>query len=341
MEKALMPVTCAVSSQIEISERAMGSSKSITIIVPVYNESSNIGPFLASMLQLKNTVDLGLEVLFVDDGSSDDSVKQIKNLGTNSKELSIALLELSRNFGKEAAVSAGLSQARGDAVVIIDCDLQHPPELIPVMVQRWREGVEVVATRRVQSGNPSWRRAIGSTVFHWGMRLLSDLKAQRGMTDFCLMDKEVVTVLNLLTERNRLVRGLIDWVGYRREVIEFAASHRSGGESGFSYSRLFELAINALVSFSLRPLRFTAALGAGTTALASALFVVALVDRFFVHWLNISNLAMVAIFNSLLIGIVLFALGIVAIYIGHVQSEVLNRPLFIVRRRWNSNVEHG
>jgi len=308
--------------------------KKITILVPTYNEARNAPLLYGELVRLtERNPGYAFEFLFVDDGSRDDTVSVVEGIARGDRR--VKFLELSRNFGKESALSAGIQEADCDALVMMDADLQHPPELVDEFIRKWEEGFEIVSTKRLEIRNRSLVKRLGSRVFYKLINAMSDTKMVSGTTDFRLIDRVVIRELKKFTERNRMVRGLIDWMGFKKTYVEFKAPDRLHGEAGYTLRKLFNLAINSFTSFSLFPLRIAGYMGILISAIFGVLFVFMLVDRYFIGLYNFSPISYVIVVNSFLIGIVLIALGFIALYIGHIYTEVTNRPLFIVRKRTN------
>lgn len=307
------------------------SHRRITLLVPIFNESGNIRALVqetdAALAFLHR---FEFSYLFVDDGSTDESVHLLETLaGEDSR---IGVLELSRNFGKELALTAGLNAVDADAVVIMDADLQHPPAYIPEMIRLWEEGWEIVATKRIRSEKQPLLRRFGSHVFYWLLNSISPFKMEPNTTDFRLLDRVVVESLRKFTETNRMVRGLIDWMGYRKTFIEFEAPSRRAGAAGYTYGRLFRLAIDSFTSFSLVPLKVAGYTGILVTSMFGLLLTFMAVDKFSWNTMGFTPLAFVIVTNVIMNGIVLVCLGLVALYIGHIHTEVIGRPLYLVRK---------
>jgi dolichol-phosphate mannosyltransferase len=301
----------------------------VSLVVPVYNEAKNL-PLLVARFDQVTRDDCRWEYVFVNDGSPDDSLTVLRRLqATNAR---IRIVDLSRNFGKEAALSAGLAHARGDAVISIDADLQHPPELIPQFVDHWKRGAEVVVTIREQTEEPSLVRRAGSALFYWLLARMSEVEVVGKSTDFRLLDRRVVNEFVKLGDRDRLVRGLVDWLGFRRVCVTFRAPARIHGESTFSYRRLVSLFFNGIMAHSSAPLKWVGILGVLTTVVFSVILVVALVLQAVAPTvLNVRPIALVTLGITVLMGIVLTALGVVAVYVARIYAEVVRRPLYIVR----------
>ena len=308
----------------------------ISIVVPVYRESKNLLPLHQRLKEVCGAMTADhFSFIFVNDGSPDDSLDVLRGLAISDTRVQV--LDLSRNFGKEIALTAGVHAAESaDAVICIDADLQHPPELIPTLIARWREGYDVVATVRTELDRQPLLKRVGSHVFYWLMRRISGVSMVSQTTDFRLYDRRVVRAFMQATERQRMFRGIMDWMGFRRVYVEFQAGARTQGEAGYSYSKLIGLAINSITAFSLWPLRLTGYLGVLIT-LSSGLLLLWMLGNFFLHGrLDYTPLAMAVVANTFLIGVVLMAIGLVALYIGTIHTEVINRPLYVVRERIHS-----
>lgn len=309
-------------------------NKHLTIVIPVFNEEKNILPVFEALKNVMAGLPYAWDVLFVDDGSRDGSLGQLRLLSDAQQEAHY--LELSRNFGKEAATTAGLAHAKGDGVILMDADLQHPPELIRDLAQHWEAGADVVVGIRVQNQGEGVVKRWGSKLFYRIMDAMSETELQSGETDFRLIDRRVVDQFNALTERNRMTRALLNWLGYRRVNVPFTANARTEGLAGYSHWKLVRLATQAFVANSLFPLKIAGYLGILITitsgALGAFMFFVKFVARD--QWgFNFSGPAFLAVMILFLIGIVLVCLGLVALYIGSIHAEVANRPLFIVREK--------
>ncbi len=305
----------------------------IAIIVPVYREARNLLPLFKRLEEVTGTLPrYQWEYILINDGSPDNSLDILRQLAAIDERVKV--LDLSRNFGKEIALTAGAHEAKSaDAVICIDADLQHPPELIPTLVGKWVEGYDVVVTIRTSIERQPLLKRIGSHVFYWLMGKLSGLPIKSQTTDYRLYDKKVVAAFNQTTERERMFRGIMDWMGFRRVYVEFQADPRTEGAPGYSYRKLVGLALNSITSFSLWPLRLTGLLGLVITMISSLLLAWMLLNFLIKSHFQYTVLAMVVVANTFLTGVVLMAIGLVAIYIGTIHTEVINRPLYVVRER--------
>ena len=309
--------------------------KKISIVVPVFNEAGNI---LNLHSRFENVVaslpQFEWEYIFVNDGSSDHSFEILCTLASTNKKIKV--LDFSRNFGKEIALTAGAHEAEySDALICIDADLQHPPELIPILIAKWGEGADIVVTIRTETEKQPIFRKVGSCLYYWLMRKMSGIDLKAKTTDFRLYDKKVVKAFMRATERERMFRGIMDWMGFRRAYVEFKADARVEGHAVYSYAKLWRLAVNSLTAFSLWPLRLAGYLGVLISSISGALFLWMLVNYLALKIWIYTPIAIVVVINTFLIGIVLMALGLVALYVGIIHTEVINRPLYIVRERLN------
>jgi len=303
----------------------------IALVVPAYNESKNLRPFLDLVNQTtENLCGYFWEYIFVDDGSSDKTWELIEDLARTDPR--VKGVSLSRNFGKEIALTAGMELAGDvDALIFIDADMQHPPHVIADLVAQWKNGYQIVATKR-ETIQYSMTRKIGTRFFYFMLDRFSDLKLQPRGTDFRLLDRGVLKVLKTFEERTRFFRGLIDWMGFKKTFVTFSAPDRANGESAFRLGNLTRMAVNSFTTFSLLPLRVTGWLGLTVVSLSLAVLFYMVITQFFFAQVY-TPLAYFVVFNTLLFGVVLVSLGLIALYIGHIHTEVIRRPLYIVQNR--------
>ena len=310
--------------------------KIISIVIPIFNEEQNIPLLTERVISVLSATKYDYELIFVDDGSIDGSANAIDKLtATNPR---IKSLELSKNFGKESATSAGIHVAIGDAVIMIDADLQHPPELIRQLIEKWEAGADVVIGVRTKNKDTDIVKKIGSFFYYKIINSISDTYIKSGSTDFRLLDRKVVDEFNKFTEHDRITRGLIDWLGFRREYVEFVADKRLKGKASYSKLKLVKLALSSSVSHSFFPLKIAGYLGAFILTVFGIGGLIVFTELYVFHdyfkW-HIVSTAQLAILMIFFIGVVLACLGLVAIYIGSIKSEVSNRPLYIVREKMN------
>jgi len=313
----------------------------INVVIPVHNEENNLKLFHEKLECITNQcLEFTWEYIFINDGSPDKSFEILREIASCNNNVKV--LDFSRNFGKEIALTAGVHIAKencADAVICMDADLQHPPELIPELIKQWQGGAEIVATKRTGIDKQPIIRKLGSYFYYWIMAKITGLNMVSQTTDFRLYDKKVIEAFCLTTERERMFRALMDWLGFKKVYVEFHADARNGGETSYSYKKLWQLAINSITTFSLWPLRLTGYLGVLITASSSILLVWMILAQVFSGMGFFTPLAIVVVANTFLIGIVLMAIGLVALYIGNIHTEVINRPLYVVRERLNCKNE--
>jgi len=305
----------------------------ISVVVPIHNEAPNIPMLYQELNTHTRALPYRFEFIFVDDGSSDESTELIQKL--SNKDRRVQLIEFARNFGKEAAVSAGLHSANGSAAVILDADLQHPPSLINKFISAWRQGADVVVGIKRYSRYEGRFKRWSSDMFYRLLGMVSHTNITPHASDYRLIDKKVINVFCEMTEHNRITRGIIDWLGFRRRYIHFEAPPRKAGTASYGYRQLFKLAFNSITAYSLLPLKLAGYLGGFILATAAPLGIFLLVMTYPLqdpwHW-NITGTALLAVLILVLIGMVLACIGLVAMYIAHIHAEVTNRPLYVVRK---------
>ncbi len=302
---------------------------SISCVVPAYNESENLPRLLPLLMaQLRRLAD-HWEIIVVDDGSRDATVASLQPwLG----ESGVVCLALSRNFGKEAALGAGLDHARGDVVVTMDADLQHPVELLEPMLRSWREGVDMVYAVRADRSEESAFKRLGARVFYSLLKFGSSIDIPPHAGDFRLMDRCVVDALCALPERTRFMKGLYAWVGYRSHAIEFVPPPRMAGSSGFGLRALFSLAASGITAFSNLPLRLASGLGTVLAILAMGYGTWVIIDHY-LHGSDVAGWATIVVGLMFFSGVQLLFIGVLGEYLGRVYEEVKLRPRYIVARR--------
>lgn len=301
----------------------------LSVVVPFYNEAANVEPFFRRLEPVMDGLGASWEAICVNDGSSDATFASLA--AQHQRRPAIKVIDFSRNFGKEAALSAGFAAARGRAVIPIDGDLQHPPELIPALVAKWRDGYEMVyAARRTRDDQDFLSRQF-SRAFYWLFDKLTDTKLPRDAGDFRLLDRQVVDVLNRMPERNRFMKGIFAWVGFRQVGVPFDAAERHSGKSKMVRWRLIRFALAGLTAFSNFPLRVWGVVGAAISA-AAFLYIVVRLVRTLIYGIDIPGYESLIMTVLFLGGTQLLTLGIIGDYIGRMFDEVKGRPLYIVRR---------
>lgn len=303
----------------------------LSIVVPCYNEEESIRDThrrLADALAV--LPDVTWEIVYVDDGSADGTAGQLRTI--QSSDTRIRVVRLSRNFGHQIAVTAGLEHAAGDAVVIIDADLQDPPEVIEQMLARWREGYDVVYGRRLNRSGETRFKVASAKYFYRLLDRLSEIEVPLDVGDFRLIDRKVVRALHEMPEQARFLRGMVAWAGFRQVAVDYDRAPRVAGTTKYSFWKMVSLAVGALSSFSIKPLRLAVWMGFVASGIALTGVVYALVVRLFTaNWVP----GWAALFIAVLFvgGVQLISLGIIGEYVGRIYNEVKRRPLFLVAER--------
>ena len=299
----------------------------ISCVVPAFNEADNLGPLMQALLPVLQALTPRWEVIVVDDGSTDATPLAILPW---LRRPGVRYLRLSRNFGKEAALTAGIDHAEGDVVVLLDADLQHPPAMIAQMLEAWRQGADMVCTARASRKDEAWRKQLGSRLFYRLVNASLATKIPVDAGDFRLMDRQVVDALKRLTERNRFMKGLYAWVGFDTVVLPYVPAPRHAGRSTFSLRSLSRLAFTGITAFTNLPLRLWSAVG-GATALAALLFGLWIVIEDFFVGHPVPGWATLVAGVAFTAGMQLLSIGILGEYIGRIFDEVKQRPIYIVR----------
>jgi polyisoprenyl-phosphate glycosyltransferase len=302
----------------------------LSIVVPVYNEELVLEAFHSRLLQTLLPLGEPFEVIFVDDGSADSSPAMIDSIVRSDPRFKA--LHFSRNFGHQPAVTAGLRAAQGQCTVVMDADLQDPPAVIPEMLERWREGFSIVyAERAKRRGTPLIMRSAYS-IFYRALARISDVEVPLDTGDFCLMDKQVVDLLNMLPERNRYVRGLRAWLGFSQTAIPYERPGRYAGETKYPFRRLVGLAVDGVLSLSKAPLRLSMYFGFFASSVSFLLGVFYIGERLAGTTHAARGYASTIVVVLFLGGVQLICLGVIGEYIGRIYDEVKQRPLYIVSR---------
>ncbi|HDH52979.1 MAG TPA: glycosyltransferase [Nitrospirae bacterium] len=299
-----------------------------SVVVPVFNEEENLKELYGRLKDVLEGMNRQYEVIFVDDGSEDKSLEIIKMLASSDK--AVKYRALTRNFGHEASSTAGLDIAKGDVVVLMDADLQDPPELIPQMLKLWQEGNQLVYARRLRRYGENIFRRVSAKFFYRLIALISDSEIPVDTGDFRLMDRAVVNDFLKCREQNRFVRGLTSWVGYKQAALNFERDRRFAGESKYNTFKLLLLMLDVITGFSIKPLRVATALGFLVTVLSMVMVCVIVIQKFFFN-LNIQGYALLVTGLFFMGGVQMFFLGIIGEYIGKIYRQVQGRPLYLVK----------
>nr|WP_314399039.1 glycosyltransferase family 2 protein [uncultured Campylobacter sp.] len=303
------------------------NNPTISIIAPCYNEEETIEPFLRRIEEILAQINESYEIVFIHDGSKDNTLNVLLNAKQNFKN--IRIINFSRNFGKEAALTAGLDKARGEAAIPIDVDLQDPPELIKELVAKWREGYDVVLAKRADRTSDSFAKRVSADLFYKLNGKISNVDIPNNVGDFRLMSKRVVEALKQLPENQRFMKGLFAWVGFKTTVIEYVREKREAGQSSFNGWKLWNFALDGITSFSTLPLRIWLYIGALVSFL-SFLYGSFIILKTLIFGVDLPGYASLAVIMLFLGGIQLIGIGILGEYIGRIYSESKRRPSYII-----------
>ncbi|MBE9029144.1 glycosyltransferase family 2 protein [filamentous cyanobacterium LEGE 11480] len=299
-----------------------------SIVIPVYNEAENLAELQRRLSAVMAQLDGPTECVLVNDGSRDTSLAQMRQL--RQQDPRFCYVSLARNFGHQIAVTAGLHHVRGQAVIIMDADLQDPPELIPEMLAAWRSGFAVVYAKRRQRRSESWFKRLCAYGFYRVLRQLSDVDIPTDSGDFCLLDRQVVTALNAMPERVRYLRGLRSWVGYRQTAIAFERDPRYAGSVKYTFRKSLKLATNGIVSFSQVPLRLSTYVGLLAACVAIFMVCLILYWRLFIPNSPLTGFTLILVAIFFLGAVQLVSIGILGEYVGRIYEEVKGRPLYTI-----------
>ncbi|MEJ8854751.1 glycosyltransferase family 2 protein [Variovorax robiniae] len=300
----------------------------LSIIIPVFNEAEAILPFLSEISKTVKSLPIQYELIFVNDGSTDSTLQTL--LQEQEKDHSIRIIDLSRNFGKEAALTAGLTAAKGDAIVPIDVDLQDPPEIIIEMLGKWKEGYEVVLGRRINRNSDSWAKRSTANWFYRLHNRIAQPRLPEDVGDFRLMDRKVVIALNRLFESHRFMKGLFAWVGFRTTIVDYVRAPRFNGTSKFNGWKLWNFAIEGITSFSTSPLRIWTYVGL-IVSFAAFAFGAFISLRTAIYGVDVPGYASIVVAVTFIGGLQLTGIGVLGEYLGRAYIETKRRPIFIVR----------
>jgi len=306
--------------------------KKISIITPFYNEEEGVDHFYKALrLVFSQIEEMEFEVICVDDGSSDDTLEKL--ISITEKDHHFQVIELSRNFGKEAALTAGIDVATGDAIIPIDADLQDPPELIHKMIKEWLNGAEVVLARRIDRSSDSFLKRKTAEIFYRMHNRLSSIQIPENVGDFRLMDRIVVDALKQLPEQHRFMKGLFAWVGFKTVTLDYVRNPRKAGETKFSGWKLWNFALEGITSFSATPLKFWSYLG-GIGALVTFFYAMFIVSRTLIYGVDIPGYASLLVAVLFFGSLQLISVGMLGEYIGRIYMETKSRPLYLIRKHY-------
>ncbi|MFK8102294.1 MAG: glycosyltransferase family 2 protein [Saprospiraceae bacterium] len=306
----------------------------ISVVIPIYNEADNILPLTQRLRAVMQQMNLSYEFIFINDGSKDNSLAVIKTLASTAT--SIKYLDLSRNFGHQIAVMAGLDEALGKAVVIIDADLQDPPELILDLYQKMQEGYEVVYAKRKKRKGESTAKRWTAHLFYRFLSSITPIDIPLDTGDFRIIDQKVVKILRQMPEQNKYLRGQIAWIGFNQSFVSYERQHRNAGDTGYTFSKMLRLAWDAVTGFSNFPLKVVSYFGFITSIIAFLVMLFTLYSRLVLKAATVPGWASLMISVLFIGGVQMIAIGIIGEYLSRVNQNVRNRPLYIVK---DSNIE--
>ncbi|QDH16855.1 glycosyltransferase family 2 protein [Swingsia samuiensis] len=305
----------------------------LSLIAPFYNEGSGVDYFFEKISPVLHDIqNIEWEIVCVDDGSSDDTLERL--IAYSQKDTSVKVIEFSRNFGKEAAMTAGLDVSTGEAVIIIDADLQDPPELIQQMIQEWRNGAEVVLGRRIDRSSDSAAKRLTASWFYKAHNKLAKPKIPENVGDFRLMSREVVDALKELPERQRFMKGLYAWVGFKTVTLDYVRANRNVGETKFSGFALWNFALEGFTSFSTTPIRVWTYIGFAI-AVISLVYGAFIFLRTLMYGNHIPGYASIFFAVTFLGSIQIISIGMLGEYVGRIYMETKHRPIYIIRKKYN------
>lgn len=302
--------------------------KKISFVVPVFNEEENIHEFYRRLTQVMAPLPYDYEILFIDDGSKDRTSQLIRELA--EKDPNVQGYVFARNFGHQLALTCGLDQATGDAVISMDGDLQHPPEMVPELLKKWEEGFEIVQTVRKATEDATWFKNITSRLYYKLINSMSEVRITPGGSDFRLMDRKAVDALNRFRERARFIRGMVNNLGFRYTTLEFVAPPRFAGHSKFNLRKMLRFALDGITAFSRVPLRLALYVGC-IAGLGSILLIGHVIYVKYIFQDAVPGWTTLAAAEFFLGGVELIGIGIVGEYVGRIFDEVKQRPLYIIR----------
>jgi dolichol-phosphate mannosyltransferase len=306
----------------------MTLQKKISVVIPSFNEEGNINIIVKALNEVLQKLNYRYELIFVDDGSSDKTLRILQEISSNDSN--VFYIELSRNFGHQNALKAGLDLASGDCIITMDGDMQHPPEMIPQLVEKWEEGFDIVYTRRLEDKNLPAFKKITSKYFYKFINYISEIKIEEGTADFRLMDNKVSTVFFAFSENELFIRGLVNWVGFRQFAIDYKPAERFSGNSKYTVKKMMQFALKGITSFSIRPLYISIFLGISLFFL-SLVFYILYVFYSIYYGHVISGWASVIFTIVIFGGLNLIVLGIIGVYVGKLFMQSKQRPNYLIR----------
>lgn len=306
----------------------MKEKKLITILIPAYNEEAVLNMLYERLSNIINTTtNYNFEILFINDGSTDKTLNRIKKL--RNTDTRVCYLNLSRNYGKEIAMIAGLDYSKGDAVIIIDADLQDPPELIPEMIQYWEQGYDDVYAKRKSRKGETWLKKFTSKMYYRTLQHVTKIEIQKDTGDFRLLDRRCVEALKQFRESQRYTKGLFSWIGYNKKEILYERDPRAAGKTKWNYKKLIDLSIDGLTSFTTAPLRWSVLIGL-LISIIGFIYMLVVIFKTLIYGVDVPGYASTMVVMLFLGGIQLIFLGIIGEYLGRAFYETKNRPLYFI-----------
>lgn len=299
--------------------------KQITMVIPAYNEAANVVHIVEAIDKIVKGLDYDFEFMFIDDGSTDDTYARLVDLAERRNDINV--IKFSRNFGKEAALCAGLNYCKSDAAIILDADLQHPPHIIQGMIYEWEQGAHVVDAVKIVRQKENIVKRVLSLSFYRLMHMLTGINLT-GASDYKLLDRKAIEILNTLEEKNRFFRGLTSWVGFRHSRIEFRVEERKEGVTKWNLMRLIKLSLDAITSYTSKPLHVVTLFGLFTLAFSVLLGLQTLYNKLYGH--AVSGFTTVILILLLMSSIIMISIGVLGLYLSRIFNEVKNRPIYIV-----------
>jgi len=313
-----------------MNHAATSSQKLISVIVPAYNEEEVIRSFHMRLVDTIDNMEENFEIIYVNDGSSDSTLKILKQFCAEDKR--VGLIDLSRNFGKEIAMTSGIDHARGDAVIVIDADLQDPPELIVNLVEKWNEGFDIVNAQRESRAGETWFKKYTAHIFYRLIKRTTNVNIPEDTGDYRLLDRKAVDALAGLRERNRFMKGLFAWIGYNSVNIRYARDKRFAGTTKWNYWRLWNLAIEGFTSFTTAPLKMSTYIGMLTAAL-SLIYGIYIIARTLMFGNPIAGYPSLIVVILFIGGVQLISIGIIGEYLSRIFDETKKRPLYLIKEQ--------
>lgn len=305
----------------------MSNSTVYSVIVPLYNEEFVISESYKRLKKVMDCAEDNYEIIFVNDGSKDKTRDKVEEICKNDEK--IKLINFSRNFGHQAAITAGMDLALGDAVIVIDADLQDPPEVILKMIEKWKEGYEVVYGKRIKREGETLFKKITAKLFYRVLKSMTTVNIPVDTGDFRLIDRKVCDALIALPEKNRYVRGLVSWVGYKQTSVEFVRQERFAGETKYPFKKMMKLAFDGITSFSYKPLVIAGYFG-GLTFLIGVIATIVVIIKDMINRTEVINFGLILAMNVMMFGMTLGSIGIMGQYIGRIFDESKGRPIYII-----------